>query len=208
LVGALGNPRQSHADAIALTFDYGTEGASLVAPTSQMSGWRFDVHQKLSVMALGFWQAPGHSLSEAHPVGIWTDSGVLRVSGTVLPSSSLVSGFRFAPVTPVVLTPGRYRIAAFYSATNTDLHLSAFGNADTIPEISYVDRAFSSGGSSSFAFPASSNADFLDASFGPTFSAVPLPVPEPATAVLAGCGLLTLVPLARALRGARQSTRG
>jgi hypothetical protein len=78
-----------------------------------------------------------------------------------------------------------YRIAAYYGLTNTDPLITADATAMTVPEITYLDRAFllDSGG---FTFPTGFNSVALAANFGPTFRvASGGVVPEPSSLVLA-----------------------
>ena len=159
---------------LALTF---TDGNPNFTQMDWMAGWRFDVNDDILVDGLGFWDSNDDGLNESHEVGIWTDAGDLVTSG-VVPSGTaapLDQGFRIQPISPVMLTAGtRYRIAAYLSSTNNDGVITASANSSTIPEITYLDRAFLDG-PGGFTFPSGFNQAALDANFGPSFTVVPEP---------------------------------
>ena len=189
----LGTPARVHADMLALTFTGGLVNNS-VSPG--MVGWRFTANAGLTLNGLGVWDQNADGLNQSYQVGIWTDVGGLVASGTVAAGTAdpLDSDFRIATIAPVTLNAGTtYRIAAYYAPTNVDPVITGLATPTTIPEITYLDRAFliNSGG---FTFPTGFNSLALAANFGPTFrvSSVSV-VPEPGSLLLVGTALAGVV---------------
>lgn len=79
-------------------------------------GYAFSLDCSRTVTALGFYDLGGNGLDYSHEVGVYTSGGVLKASTTIPAGTEgfLVNGFRFVPITPVVLTAGNYRIGAHY----------------------------------------------------------------------------------------------
>ena len=63
---------------IALTYTGGDFGTS-----SQTRGWDFNTSAPVRVDALGWFDFGSDGLIDSHEVGIWTDTGILLLSGTV-----------------------------------------------------------------------------------------------------------------------------
>jgi hypothetical protein len=77
-------------------------------------GYDITLSQSRSVFQLGFWDYLGDGLLSSHSVSVLDDSGALLASG-VVPSGSaslLQDGFRWVSIPTIVLSPGRYVIAA------------------------------------------------------------------------------------------------
>ena len=89
------------------------------------------------------------SLTSRH-VGIWTDSGVLQVSGTVLDTDPLEAlNFRYTSVASTVLSNGIYRIG---SQNNGQLLLDNISNPVTHPSVVFGPTVTSTP-STGFVFP-------------------------------------------------------
>jgi Domain of unknown function (DUF4082)/PEP-CTERM motif len=162
-------------------------------------GWQFTVNSPVSVSALGFFDVGLDGLAQSHQVGIWANTGTLLVSGTVSAgtSSTLDGSFRYVTVPGTILTPGTYRIGAFYVANSADLKPGNSESITTDPAISYIQPNYGLG---SFTFPnvLQGIGNGLN-HFGPNFELSP--VPEPSTLVLLSVG--GIVVMVRSLRGRR-----
>ncbi|MBE7157553.1 MAG: hypothetical protein INR62_03805 [Rhodospirillales bacterium] len=160
------------ADTPALGFTGGTFGAFTDSGTD---GWsfRFD---------LG-----GDGLGAAHPVGIFSSTGTLLASTTVLAgtASPLVEGFRYAPISTLTLPAGVYTIGAFSAAPYADLFAYNVSTITTSAGISYLgSRAIAS---DSLAFEPTDSKPLANSYFGPNFQTGSVAVPDTrSTLVLLG----------------------
>lgn len=159
--------------------------------TDQTIGWQFEALSDITVTQLGFW-APNNQLSQDHQVGIWTNSGTLLTSATVLTNSPLSDGFQYVSIAPLNLSAGQiYDIGAEVSSPFSDFYLTDATSVSTAPEVQFLGAAVnaSSGG---FSVPdiVTSGAE---GRFGPNFQfdAQVQPVPEPtATPGLLAFGIM------------------
>src|SRR5262245_4222606 len=80
-------------------------------------GFEFTVNSTLSVNALGVYDSQANGLATPANVGIWLTSGGAPLASAVVPSGTggtLDGLFRYASITPLVLTPGvHYVIGSF-----------------------------------------------------------------------------------------------
>jgi len=99
-------------------------------------GWSFSVSIPVDVTALGYFDATGGGLHDAHPVGIFDVAGNLLTSATVPmgTAGSLQGGFRFVPDS-YVLQPGNYEIGAYANATSLDPFLLSEHGSQTSPGV-------------------------------------------------------------------------
>lgn len=128
-------------------------------------------------------------LAEAHAIGLW-DSGGTLLASAVVPAGTggtLVSGFRYVPIAPVLLGPGNYRVGAvFTSGADPNIFPGGATGFATISGINFVTSRFVDG--AVLTFPTASGGD--DPSyFGPNVNLTE--VPEPLTLMLVGSGLAT-----------------
>jgi hypothetical protein len=162
-------------------------------------GWEFTLSQAINVTALGFWDADGDGLANAHEVGIFDTSSALLISATV-PSGTVAplvgpDGFRYVTLlSPLLLDPGTYRIGATFSDTDADQAAREVAPA-AAAGLTYVGPRFTTGAGLSDPTEPSGNAEGI---FGPNFQFNPVGVvPEPSTFILAGLGGLSLVGVLR-----------
>jgi hypothetical protein len=190
-----------HAGAISPAITFTTPPADMDSTDwSNLWGWSFNVTKTITVNAFGNFDASLVNSSFApwedhHEVGLWSPAGVLLASTTVHPGDPATGFFRYAQITPVVLTPGDGYIIA--GVTSSDGYFTPFYEypgtpLTTIPAIEFVAAAHAH--SSDLVMPV----DFypgIHGWFGPTFSAAEggtPAVPEPGTwaLMLAGVGAL------------------
>lgn len=99
----------------------------------------------ISVTSLGVFDGgvDGAGLQTDHDVGLWDDSGTLLASVTVTNSDTLTNDFRYAAISPVILTAGqKYYLGAYYPNLSGGDKDSASIKTDspfvTIPNNAYV----------------------------------------------------------------------
>jgi hypothetical protein len=152
-------------------------------------GYSFSPGTDITVLQLGVFDSDLDGLVDPHQVGLWTSSGVLLASATVPAgtSASLVSAYRFVPITPLTLLHGEtYVLGAELGTIGTNgsddptENVANAVNPAFDPHIGTVTALGIGGG---FGFPGSS-ASLL--TMVPNF----LAVPEPYTAALLGAGLI------------------
>lgn len=168
------------------------------AATTLTMGYSFTLAQPYYLTSLGIWDRQGNGLADAHPVGLWTDSGTFITSVTVQAGTastfvpSIVTGFaagsgwRFETLTgPLFLNTGTYRLGAFYANGSTDDYQFAIptGQVEWAPGVTFGGNHASNAGSLSF--PGGSNSGFDVGVLGPNMI---LAVPEPTTWALMGLG--------------------
>ncbi len=174
---------------------------------SRMLGWQFTVGAApITVTALGFHDYNADGLLVAHEVGIWKTDQTLLASTTVQAgtASTLVNFFRFESIAPLVLSAGStYVIAGYDNGADKhvwDVFLPGYSSevtgfsADSAITLGAAGSAFGPG-QASFGFPLFpiGGSDTRHALMGPNFlfgDADVAAVPEPATLLLLGAGLV------------------
>lgn len=139
-------------------------------------GWSFTVTKTITVYDLGVFDSGGEALLESHDVGLWNSSGTLLISATVDSGTTdpLIDGFRYAGITPIVLTPGTYTIGAEWDNLLDPLIFAGDpGSIGTSSAITYDQPEFVSGGA--LTFP-TSTVPAADGYFGPDFIMNPEPM--------------------------------
>jgi len=142
-------------------------------------GFNFTTTTSFTLDGLGIYDQDGDGLVDSHDVGLWDAGGTLLTSTTVGAGTtgSLISGFRFASITPVTITPGTYNIGALFLGCNDPNFFGGDGALSTISGLTFVSGAYASGATlSNPVNPFGAAPAFI----GPNFL-VSSAVPEPAT---------------------------
>jgi len=169
----------------------GTNGTSITSTR----GYSFDVTESLGIMVthLSFFDNLGDGLAESHDVGIWDSAGILLASttiaaGTVDPLDA-TGKFRTTAITPTFLAAGDdYVVGAVFLINSGDLQAINMTGLAMGAGLAYGQTRFNNNGVASLSFPTN------------TISQIGLPggsfqygpVPEPATFVAIGLGLVAL----------------
>ena len=173
------------ASVVALSF---TGGSPLnLSGFNETVGWAFTLSSPKTVTQLGFWDAGNDGLAGIQTVDIWTNTGVLQVTGTIPAGTAapLLAGFRYVSVPQTLLPAGSYTIGA-YSLGSPDVFIKG-ATITTDPAVTYVGSRVEPS-PSGIAFPPTDNIGFPNGDFGPNFQFVP----EPGSAALLGLGTLLL----------------
>jgi hypothetical protein len=143
-------------------------------------GWNFTLTSPLTLLDLGYFDYGGDGLADPHPVGIWDSDGDLLASAVVPAGTAgtLVDGFRFETVAPLVLVPGDYTIGGYANVASTDIFDFADPSTVTIGGLTFGEHLYTRG--DSLTMPASPPSYPGAGYFGPDFMASPIPTPEPA----------------------------
>jgi hypothetical protein len=115
-------------------------------------GWTFESTNAFAVTQLGCFAKvfEDYPLVTSVQVGLWNDSGLLLVSNSITPSSSLVDQTRYESITPVALAPGQvYHLGVSYPGGSLGLDVAGptvGGSVTASPEIQVDAVAFSNSG--------------------------------------------------------------
>ena len=137
---------------------------------------------------LGWWdQTPASPLAASHQVGLWSVSGTLIASATVLPGDPLTGGFRYAALSsPVTLGGGTvYMIGGRDTLADGDNYSTANSALVMGAGINFGGATRSNVGVG-FAFPVNTTGD-PGGHFGPNF--IYAAVPEASTQLMMLMGL-------------------
>jgi hypothetical protein len=160
-------------------------------------GYTVTFSESVRVNGLGLWDRNADGLTDAHQVGLWDSTGTLLAQAVVDNASTQVASVNaahawlFTSIAPLQLTPGTYKLGAYYPST-ADAFVAALNTppAQIVvdPRATYGSSFYTPGGTEFFTEPTSlGSAAWNPAFFGP--NARLADVPEPATLALLGVGL-------------------
>jgi hypothetical protein len=172
------------------------------SPVSVTIGWGFTLGIPLTVTDLGYF-AGNSGLVDPHPVGIWDSVGSLLAAGTV-PSGaagSLVSGFRFVPITPVILGAGAYTIGGYDNGTSPDPFLFQVQSITPVAGLSFGPGTLFTN-ANSLTRPTTAVPEFnQNGFFGPNFLVgTPTAIPEPGALGITLLGLAIVFAFSKSRR--------
>jgi hypothetical protein len=149
-------------------------------------GYEFLANSNVTVTQLGYFVDT--TLTESHEVGLYTDTGTLLASTTIVNGDVMVANFAYNPITAVTLTAGQDYVIMGTSGF-TDPYTFNPTSFSTDPSISFVQSAYNFDAGSGLNFP-----DTFDPTvtgyFGPNFMIVSSSIPEPSTLTLGGLAMV------------------
>ena len=165
---------KTRADTIALSF---TGGAPWGNNNGPIVGWAFTLSSQVSVTQLGLFDFDGNGFDTSHIVAIWTSTGTLLVQVTIPSGTSgtLINGFRYVSIAPLLLPPGDYTIGGYYpfSATATETYATFANSITTASGVTYVGSRSEFFPYAVFGFPSGDIFSSDNAYFGPNFQFTP-----------------------------------
>lgn len=142
----------------------------------------FTPNVNITVTELGYYD----DVTYDHEVGLYTASGGLLASTTIIPGETPVNGFAYNPIAPVTLLAGQTYAVDGYYAGPPDPGVYATGGVGADPLITYDYYLYDYNPGFDLA-----NVPYPTGIFGPNFQFSATPVPEPTTMV---AGAMLLLP--------------
>jgi hypothetical protein len=134
----------ARADTVAVSFIGGTQSQ----PHNLTLGWSFTVSSPISITQLGLWDGPGpgtggsvgDGFGSAHDVTLWTNAGAALAAANIPAglSGTLVDGFRYVSIAPLLLLPGTYVISAYYPTSSFDTSISNASSVSGFGPVTYT----------------------------------------------------------------------
>jgi hypothetical protein len=149
------------------------------------NGFSFSLSTPESLNALGVWKG---DVAASQQVGLWSSTGTLLGSTTVLSTDTTVGNYRWAPFS-LALAAGSYVIGATFSGGPFPL---ITGGLTTLAGYSYGGDLYDYGAGLNFPTKGPYGTYGLNGISNPNFSIVtapPVTVPEPATLAILAAGL-------------------
>ncbi len=151
-------------------------------------GYEFITTTTLDINALGYW-VDGNSNN--HLVGLWTSTGTLLASTTVLNTDPIVGNFQYDAISDLILAPGDYIIGGEFLGNNDPFPYEAMG-ITSIPGYTWVTDWQIEGAGLNFPTLTTGGSYGDNGIFLADFSVNTGAVPEPVTAALMAAGLMGL----------------
>jgi hypothetical protein len=190
------SPTLTRADTIAFNISGGT---SFFAGEDATAGYVFTLSNPIFVTSLGLFDEGGNGLNAFYNVFMVTSDGIQQMAQAVIPAgtgTTLINGFRYVSIAPVLVPAGTYKIFTFYVDSPSDpiIAQAAITSASGV----FYDGSTSDVG---FTFPSGNFFGFSSGYFGPNFEfTTGVVTPDSGSTVsLLGCALLGLAVLRRKL---------
>jgi hypothetical protein len=133
-------------------------------------GYAFTVGSPISVTSLGVFDEGSDGLNMVYNMDIMTSDGHPRAHA-VIPAgtgATLINGFRYVSITPVLLSPGTYKIFANYSKDFVDAVITSAA-ITSASQVSYGGSVSDTG----WTFPSGNHFGLSNGYFGPNFRFTP-----------------------------------
>lgn len=129
-------------------------------------GYAFTVGSPISVTRLGLFDEGSDGLNGVYHVDIMTSDGQPKAQA-VIPAgtgATLINGFRYVSITPVLLYPGTYKISANYSKDFVDATITS-AVITSASGVTYGGSVSDTG----WTFPSGNHFGLSNGYFGPNF---------------------------------------
>jgi hypothetical protein len=172
----------------ALAFDSGTNA---VYPGYAV-GWTFTISNTVLVQALGWFDGGSDGFLDSHEVGIFDSSnGTLLTSDMVTSADTFTNGFRYRPISPIILSAGDYIVAG---TTGNDPFETFCVNVTTVSNVTFGEGRFIGPGVSNLTFPTAASDRGL-AYFGPNLLMEAVRIVQPPHDQVIECGSTVVFPV-------------